>query len=483
MKLSLPETLLSQLSEFISVKTALHFPREQWEDLERKAISAAKEFNFADPESFIRWVVGSTLTAGQLDILASHLTIHETYFWREPLVFEALCGQVLPELVRARAGGEKRLRLWSAGCATGEEPYSLAIALRRVLPDPENWHITILATDINPRVLRRAAEGVYGEWSFRNAPPWLKEKYLQSKGKGNYELIPEIRKMVTFAYLNLAEDIYPSPMNNTNAMDIIFCRNVTMYFAQERTRQVGLNLSRSLVDGGWLMVGASELSQQSFDSFTPVLFPGAIVYRKEGRETEPFAVLPAAGLFPGADFFSPLPESSALAEQAAPQPWPGESEIKQPAEVPAAQPAAQKDAPAVSAARPDMELAVRSLANQGKLAEALALCETAIASDKMNPGLHFLCAVILRELDRLEEEAASLKHTLYLDPDFVPAHYSMGNLLLRQGNARAARKAFNNALTLLNAFGHDDILPESEGLTAGRFREIIQATIQTGAGV
>lgn len=472
MKLSLAESLLSQLSEFISARTALHFPREQWEDLERKAVSAAKEFNFADPEAFIRWVVASHLTSGQLDMLASHLTIHETYFWREPLVFEALCGQVLPELVRARAGGEKRLRLWSAGCATGEEPYSLAIALRRVLPDPENWHITILATDINPSILRRAAAGVYGDWSFRNVPPWLKEEYFQSKGKGKYELIPELRKMVTFAYLNLAEDIYPSPINNTNAMDIIFCRNVTMYFTPERTQKVGSNFFRCLVDGGWLMVGASELSQQVFNIFTPVSFPGAIVYRKEDRETLPFPGLFVDEALPDKDFFTPQPVAAAGTVQEALQPGP--------AVVPAAQPLAPQD---TNEARADMALEVRSLANQGKLAEALALCETAIASDKMNPGLHFLCAVILQELDRIEEEAASLKHTLYLDPDFVPAYYSLGNLMLRQGNVPAAQKYFDNALTLLNALGHEDLLPGTEGLTAGRLREIIQATIQTGAEV
>lgn len=477
MRLSLPESLLSRLSEYISVKTALHFPREQWEDLERKAVSAAKEFDFSDPEAFVRWVLASPLTAGQLDMLTSHLTIHETYFWREPLVFEALCERILPELVRARAGGEKRLRLWSAGCATGEEPYSLAIALRRAIPDPENWHITILATDINPRVLRKAAAGVYGDWSFRNVPPWLKEKYFRNQEKGKYELIPEIRKMVSFAYLNLAEDIYPSPLNNTNAMDIIFCRNVTMYFNPERTTRVGRNFSRALVDGGWLMVGASELSQQVFNIFTPVSFHGAIVYRKEDREARPFPVLPAEEALSGTGSIPPLQEPAARTEQRIPQPPAGERETKRPAEVPAARPL-ERDA---AEDRADMALEVRALANRGSLAEALALCEKALASDKMNPGLHFLRAIILQELDRIEEEAASLKRTLYLDPNFVPAYYSMGNLMLRQGDVPAAQKYFENALTLLNTFGYEDILPGAEGLTAGRLKEIIQATILTGA--
>jgi chemotaxis protein methyltransferase CheR len=130
---------------------------------------------------------------------------------------------------------------------------------------------------------------------------------------------------------------------------------------------------------------------------------------------------------------------------------------------------------------PSKVLSIRALADQGKLPEALALCEEALASDKLDTGLHYLRAIILQELDRMEEAGASLKRTLYLDPDFMLAHFALGNLALRQGGGRAAKKHFENALVLLNACREEDILPESEGLTAGRFREIINATIETGA--
>ncbi len=162
-------------------------------------------------------------------------------------MFEALEDRILPELIRSRSVGNRRLRIWSAGCATGEEPYSIAIALRRALPVPEDWRITILATDINPHILRKASAGVYGEWSFRNAPPWLKGTWFRPKKDGKLEILPEIRKMVSFAYLNLAEDIFPSPVNNTNAMDLIFCRNVLMYFAAERAQEIGESLRGCLL--------------------------------------------------------------------------------------------------------------------------------------------------------------------------------------------------------------------------------------------
>jgi len=121
---------------------------------------------------------------------------------------------------------------------------------------------------------------------------------------------------------------------------------------------------------------------------------------------------------------------------------------------------------------------VRTLANQGKLEDALAECEEGIAADKLNPELHYLRAIILQEQNKEAEATTSLKAALYLDPKFVPAHFALGNLLLRRGNRRGATRCFDSVLALLSACRREEILPESEGLTAGRFREIVQATMQ-----
>jgi chemotaxis protein methyltransferase CheR len=491
---ALPDGLLSELSEWVAARTALHFPRERWWDLIRKVSSAAKEFGFTDVEACIQWLVSSPVTREQIEILASHLTIAETYFWREPQVFAALGEQILPGLIRTRASGDRRLRIWSAACASGEEPYSIAIALCRALPARQDWRITLLATDINPRILHRAAAGVYGEWSFRNAPSWLKGDYFRRKYDGKWELLPEIRQMVTFAYLNLAEDVYPSPLNNTNAMDIIFCRNVLMYFASERARQVARRLHGSLLDGGWLMVGASELSQAVFSQFTSVHFPEAILYRKEAPHAPPSVVFRPEETSPPKALVQPPLEATVM--PLAP-PLPRRKRAIAPAAV-SAQPPPTAYAQALDlyaqgrytevlqklegVATPDGgALAVRALANQGKLAEALALCEQAIAANKLDPGLHYLGATILQELNRDGEAIAALKRALYLDPKFVLAHFALANLVLRQGNVPAARKCYQNVLALLSDCRQEDILPESEGLTAGRFKVIAQATMQTGA--
>jgi chemotaxis protein methyltransferase CheR len=483
MKDNIPDTLLSQLSEFIAAKTALHFPRERWGDLERRTSSAAKEFGFIDNEGFIRWIISSSPTREQIEILASHLTIAETYFWREPRVFDALQKKILPEFIHLREKGEKRLRIWSAGCATGEEPYSIAIAILRAIGGLENWHITILATDINPRILAKAMAGVYGKWSFRNVPSWLKNEYFRPKEDVMSEILPGIRNMVTFEYLNLAEDIYPSPLNNTSAMDIIFCRNVLMYFAPERGKKVIENLYHCLVDGGWLIVGASELSHQMFQKFTPIHFPEAICYRKGHQESRIYSrreyIEPPAEFTFGVNYvptgtltteseITPEPHEEAKPQQAE-DPSPLKS-FERPQKEEVTEKIEDKETPETVA------FSIRMFADRGELEQALALCEKAIADNKLDPLMHYLRAIILQERNSEGEAIASIRRALYLTPDFVLANFALGNLLMRRGDRRAGKKCFKNVLSLLSKFRQEEILPEADGLTAGRLREIVQAT-------
>ena len=284
MKYNLSEHTLMQLSEFISTNLALNFPKERWDDLTRNITSASKEFGFSDIELFIQHIISTPLNRESIENLASNLTINETYFWREPQTFEALTLNLIPELIRRGNNGEKRIRIWSAGCSSGEEPYSIAIALDSCIPDIQNWNISILATDINNLNIMKAKAGIYGQWSFRGTPLWLKEKYFIQKPANKFELISSIKAMVRFEYLNLSEDIYPSTINGTNAIDIIFCRNVLMYFNQDRFRQIARRLYNSLCNEGYLIVSASELSIQNFPDYQPVKLREMILYQKSDKQ-------------------------------------------------------------------------------------------------------------------------------------------------------------------------------------------------------
>lgn len=476
MQTTLSAPLLSCLSDVLAARIGLHFPAERWGDLERGITAAASAFGMPDAKSCAHWLLSAPLTHSQIEILSSHLTVGETYFFRDRKSFEALEQYVLPALIHSRCDSERRLRIWSAGCCTGEEPYSIAMLLDRLVPGHEQWNMTILATDINPRFLRKGVEGVYGEWSFRDVPGWVRERYFKQVGQGRFEIHPRIRKMVTFSYLNLADDVYPSLSNNTNAMDVIFCRNVLMYFTAERAEKVAGNLHQAALDGGWLIVSPAEASNKLFSSFSPVIFPGAVFYRKVSGDallagndylpypavaSPPVAIHPIAPVMP-LEFlenppFFPLPDAP---RQEAARPAPDARVQEQEA----------TDALCATA---------RLRANQGKLADAVEWCEKAIASDKLNPQIHYLLATIRQELGQDGAAEQSLMRAIYLDPDFVLAYFALGNLRLSQGRNKEAERHFRNALMLLQKHPQDEPLPESDGLTAGRLLEIIMSILSS----
>lgn len=474
---ALPDSLLSRLSDFLAWQMGLHFPRERWRDLERGIGAASREAGYAQAEAFIHWLLAAPLTRTQIEGLASHLTVGETYFFREKGSLDILEQQILPELLRARAHTEKHLRIWSAGCCTGEEPYSIAILLDQLIPGFETWNLTVLATDINPRFLHKAAQGIYGAWSFRDTPAWIRERYFTRRSDGCFEILPRLQRMVTFSYLNLAEDSYPSLVNNTNAMDVILCRNVLMYFTQERAKTVVDKLQRSLVDGGWLITSPAETSNVLFSAFTTVEFPGAFLYRK---------------MAPGGPRTAAVrPQSTRYDEEAAAAHAPASSAPRAPATFSVDRPTFapeilhQADSPRATAAEDadarkhdegeTLRRKARACADEGRLAEAIEWCEKAIAADKLNPAHYYLLAAIEQERGQSATAERSLGRALYLEPDFALAHFALGNLCLSGGRQREARRHFDNALTQLRACPADALLPESDGLSAGRLVEIIAA--------
>jgi chemotaxis protein methyltransferase CheR len=454
--IALPDSLLSRLSDFLASQVGLHFPRARWRDLERGIAAASRESGYPQAETYIHWLLAAPLTRTQIEGLASHLTVGETYFFREKGSLDILEQQILPQLLRARAQTEKHLRIWSAGCCSGEEPYSIAILLDRLIPDVENWNVTILATDINPRFLRKAAQGTYGAWSFRDTPGWLRDQYFTRRADGRFEIQPRIRRRVTFSYLNLAEDAYPSLVNNTNAMDVIFCRNVLMYFAPARARKVVDKLQHSLIDGGWLITSPAETSTVLFSAFTAVEFPGAFLYRKMAAAAA-HSPAPAAPREPAAFSVDRLAVAPEILHEA------GGLRATQ-AEDADSREHDERETPWRNA---------RACADEGRLAEAAEWCEKAIAADKLNPAHYYLLATIEQERGQSETAERALGRALYLAPDFALAHFALGNLCLSGGHPREAQRHFGNALTLLRACPADALLPEADGLSAGRLVEII----------
>lgn len=387
----------------------------------------------------------------EMDSLVAELTIGETYFFRHKEQFDALREIILPDIL-ARNASSRRLRIWSAGCATGPEPYTLAILLKREFgAQMLGWHVSILGTDINQKFLARARDGRYDQWAFRATPESIRHDCFIPIGK-QWQIKPEYKAMVSFQYHNLTRNRFSSITDNIAGFDIIICRNVVIYFSRETVEALVPCFRECLTDGGWLVMGHAEPNMELFRSFRTVNCPGAVLYQRvDGYvpEAQPPSLRPP-----------PRPPGPA-ARPAKPSPKP-----------PARPPTAPvKTAPVMAASHPLSE--VRSLADQGKWDDSLRACDAVLSGDALNWRPHYLRALILDQMGDKEACEAALRRAIYLDRRAVLPHYHLGLFLQRADETEAARRSFRNVLALLEHQPDEALVDEGEDLNAGQLRETV----------
>lgn len=452
------ESHIAAISRVVSDKLGLHFPENRSRDLISGLQSAARELGFeTDENTFISLLTGHKLSKKQLDIIAEQLTIGETYFFREKQTLSAFRDMIIPTLVKEREHTTRSIRIWSAGCCSGEEPYTLAIIVSEIIPNIKSWNITILATDINRRFLAKATQGRYTPWSFRETPPETRQKYFTSTGK-EFEISQDIRDMVVFQPLNLVEDPFPSARNNTNDMDVIFCRNVLMYFAPETIRAVGEKFYRCLNDQGWFIPSQVELSDELFHLFAKVNFKNSFLYLKTAKPAD-------SRPKPHVGVSKRSPAVGIRLQKTETTDWKLTVHARKPAGVTKAPLPVPKDNP--------LEL-TRNYANQGDLANALLWSEKLVTADPGNPEGYYLQGMILFEQGNLDRAEMQLKRALYLDPNHLLAHFQMVTVCLGAGKEKQARKHKENVMDLLQRFGDEDLIPGAEGLTVAHLRGLLQ---------
>lgn len=469
-----PAAMWTRLGSLVATTLGLHFPGKRQDDLQRGFLRAAADLGFDSPEACIHWLLRQTPTATTIGALARHLTVAETYFFRDRPTLDALSTEVLPALIQARRGRVQQLRLWCAACCTGEEAYTLAILLHRLLPDLADWQVQIRATDINGDALQKAADGTYSEWSFRAAPEWLRAGYFTPGTHGRHRILPAIRRMVNFETENLVQAVDGAGRVPPGAMDVILCRNVLMYFAAPQMNKVVALLKNCLQPGGWLAVGPGEVSAASLAGFTPVSFPGAMLFRRDDD----------AQLAPSRAAGTGMPPSGALAAdpQAAQKSGGAATALALPAKPDIEQ---VTGAAAPGGTLPVVELArrARASADGGDLEDALAWCERWLHADKLDPAGHYVKATVLLEQGELDAAQSALERAIYLDGGFVLAHVALGNLARMRGQARHAGRHFANVQRLLRQRPAGDVLPGSGGLTVARLAETIRALAANQCGL
>lgn len=461
-------TRLDQLALYIEAGAGLQFGGARRRDLHSALRRIAAFKGFDSDAACLDWFLGSGWSQEKADLCGVHLTVGETYFFREPRAFDLLADYAHNKL---RANPDARLRLWSAGCCTGEEPYSMAMTLRQAVPELDLARLAILGTDLNDVNLAHARAGIYREWSFRRTPAALRAAHFVAAGDGRAALRPEIRAQVRFAQLNLALPDYPSAV--TAGTDIIFCRNVLMYFSR---RQAALAIARMrdcLVDGGWLVVNPSEASADLFTGFTGVYHPDAIFFQKsEDALGRPAPVRPqqapprtvAAG--PVAALTSAAPRVALRAPLAAPI-------------TPASAP--QRPLRALAADPADALRLGRALAREGDGGAALRVLVRAADSWPLAAELYQAAAEIALEQGAHAAAQGFLKRQLYLQPESILAHYLSALAHLGEGRHEAARRQFATTHALLADLADDAIVPGSDGWRAAGLRASVRSQLGSGA--
>jgi chemotaxis protein methyltransferase CheR len=280
MTLAMPEVLVHlsdrhfrSISEFIEAQVGIKLPAGKRLMLEGRLQKRVRALNYSDLNEY----VDQLFDGGKLDTELIHLidcvTTNKTDFFREPSHFDFLKGTAVPELLGARGRGSQGLKIWSSACSTGMEAYTTAIVLDDMLRSGSRFQFRILGTDISTQVLRQAEAGIYTREMIAPVPPELAKRYFLSSrdpSRAEVRVIPELRRLTHFMRMNLMDQAYPVDRD----VDVIFCRNVLIYFDKQTQRKVVDRLCSHLRPGGYLMVGHSEsmIGSSGLKQIQPTVF-------------------------------------------------------------------------------------------------------------------------------------------------------------------------------------------------------------------
>lgn len=488
----LSEDELTLFQEFILAESGLNFEEgnsqalqaalsERLQKLGLKSYSAYYNFLKYNPE-------------GVLELLEFFdlLTIGETHFFRNKPHFDALKGSILPEIIQKKMySSDKSIRVWSAGCSRGDEAYSVAMVIMDILPDYKDWNISILGTDINRNALIQAKEAIYGRREVGNLPPEYLDGYFEKRG-GQFILSRDVKELARFEYHNLAKG--PFTLEGMQNLDIIFCRNVTIYFKLETTKEVIEKFYDCLINDGYLFIGHAETLWQITNKFKTVEFPQTFIYKKslfpKEEALRPFIAVPEINLEELAFFKESLRPEVEFLQENKPQAqvgvsMPGRTErpIEEKEKLDLDYRKALK---LFSDKKYDQSIAlldkiitqdknqVRAyfskaniLANQAKYKEAVSELDKIIEVDNLYVEAYYLLGVLLYNIGDVQGAEAQFRKVIYIDPDIVLAYFSLGNVYLYQKKFSKAFREFSNAVRLLEKRPPEADVKFCEDLTVG----------------
>lgn len=422
----------------VSAATGLLIRPEDYPDLLKAASVRAKHLS-RSVEDYLSLIRSPLFDRKESEALKALLSVPESFFFRDKGQFDTIRSNILPVIIEKRRA-EKRLSLWSAGCSSGEEPYSLAILVREALPDYKSWDITILGTDIRDDLLEKARRGLYSEWSFRMVKP--DETGAWFRRTGSYrEVDPSIRQMVEFRKADLMGDGLPG------GMDLILCRNVFIYYKRKAVSEIAGRLASALAPGGYLITGHGELSGIEVNGLNTVTFTGSSAFQKASLEDDA-----DMALRPDIPFIHSLPAGPAAKPKAR------HGRMRAPSAVRSAEGAGDA-APLI--------LAASIYADAGELKKASECLLKALDADKLSIEPYLLLARISEESGEIEDAKKWLKKAIYLNPSFVPAYLELASIYDSEGLIERAERMRDGALSILSSMPQDEPIEHYGRTNAG----------------
>lgn len=422
-----------EMDELVQGRTGLCMKALSRDTSEQRLHAAMKRAGIRNAWRFVQ----SLRTNRQaFDDLIGAITVPETYFFRDAEQFEFLRMKVVPAFL----GLDRTIRVWSAGCATGEEAYSLAVLLAE---QGLSRRARVLGTDISQRALARARRAEYGLWSLRGVPAEVVSAHF-CKVDEKFELAPRIKEMVSFHYHNLASDEPPPMFGGPGEFDLITCKNVFIYLKREITQRVARMLASRLHPSGWLLTGPSDPLLEVADLCETFATPFGLCYQRRTRADR----RASRSLGPAAPRFESLLKSAAPRAasplQSEPKDAPKLSLLPRPGVSSSLPLPSSSDLLAEPQALTEHEAVelVRTMANQEGTLPAVRFCTAQLLRHPMSAGLHYMHAILLLDLRRELEADMALKRVLYLDATLPVAHFMRGVLASRRRDDAACLRAF-----------------------------------------
>jgi chemotaxis protein methyltransferase CheR len=479
-------SFVAAAAEAVRGRTGLIFTDARRGAFEAGLLRAVKRAGSADQQAYL---AGLGTDDDLLDDLVSEITIGETYFFRDPQQFEVIRHQLFADLLTRRPSPQP-IRVWSAGCASGEEPYTLAI-LAHELGVGDRVHI--VGTDLCRTALRRARVAQYTPWSLRGVPPATVERYFERLGAGGTRTpLPAIRQAVEFDYLNLASDVYPSLRSGIWGMDLVLCRNVLIYLDGATIARVAHRLLGCLAEDGWLVLGAADPPLADYAPCEVEITSAGLAYRRPSHRTRhrwlppaPLSPRPVTGAIPAPVAAPPAPEPPELPASPPAPALPADTDVDL-GEALQAYARMEYDRAghlaAQLAARPGAAtevwaLLVRAAGNRGDLEAAGRACAAGLERHPTSAELVYLHGLLLAQGGHVREAAGALRRALYLDRALAVAHLTLGRVLTQLGDGEGGRRALRNAHRVLSRAPADAPVPAADGERAGRLAEMARVQL------